>query len=268
MVSDDDFTATSPITGELRHYESQWYPARADDGSIIGVAVLVSDVTERHRSEQALLRSNDRTVRLQQATAALGRGPDRRRRTPGAARPRPVRGLRHPHRDRAGARRAGPRRAALAAGARRRAGRRASSRCPWWCPADASAPCDSPGATPSGRRGPGLPRAPWPASARSPSSGPGSTSASGPPRWLCSAACCRTGCPTRPGSSWPRASCPARPTRMWAATGTTRSRCPTGGWCSSSATSWARGSAPRRAWAGCGRRCAPSPWSTRCPRRC
>jgi serine phosphatase RsbU (regulator of sigma subunit) len=71
VVSDDDFTATAPSTGELGHYESKWYPARAADGSIIGVAVLISDVTERRRSEAALLRSNDRTVRLQQATAAL-----------------------------------------------------------------------------------------------------------------------------------------------------------------------------------------------------
>jgi serine phosphatase RsbU (regulator of sigma subunit) len=71
VVSDDDFTAITPATGELGHYESKWYPARAGDGSIIGVAVLISDVTERRRSEAALLRSNDRTVRLQQATAAL-----------------------------------------------------------------------------------------------------------------------------------------------------------------------------------------------------
>jgi PAS domain S-box-containing protein len=71
VVSDEDFTARSPITGRLHHYESQWYPARAEDSSIIGIAVLVSDVTDRHLSEQALLRSNERTVRLQQATAAL-----------------------------------------------------------------------------------------------------------------------------------------------------------------------------------------------------
>lgn len=70
-LADDDFTATSPITGELRHYESQWYPGRADDGTVIGVAVLVSDVTDRRRAEEALRRSNERTVRLQQATAAL-----------------------------------------------------------------------------------------------------------------------------------------------------------------------------------------------------
>jgi PAS domain S-box-containing protein len=71
VVSDDDFTATSRVTGELGFYESQWFPARSVDGSIIGVAVLISDVTDRRRSEEALLRSNERTVRLQQATAAL-----------------------------------------------------------------------------------------------------------------------------------------------------------------------------------------------------
>jgi PAS domain S-box-containing protein len=71
VVADDDFTALSPVTGELAHYESKWYPARASDGRIIGVAVLISDVTERRRSDEALLRSNNRTVRLQQGTAAL-----------------------------------------------------------------------------------------------------------------------------------------------------------------------------------------------------
>ncbi|MDQ1619615.1 MAG: hypothetical protein QOE19_2184 [Actinomycetota bacterium] len=70
-IADDDFRAPSPITGELRHYESQWYPARADDGSVIGVAVLVSDVTDRRLAEAALRRSNERTLRLQQATSAL-----------------------------------------------------------------------------------------------------------------------------------------------------------------------------------------------------
>jgi PAS domain S-box-containing protein len=70
-LADDDFTALSPLTGELRHYQSQWFPARAEDGAVLGVAVLVSDVTDRRRAEEALRRSNQRTVRLQQATAAL-----------------------------------------------------------------------------------------------------------------------------------------------------------------------------------------------------
>ena len=44
----------------------------------------------------------------------------------------------------------------------------------------------------------------------------------------------------------------------WAVTGTTCSGCPTGGWPSRSATSWARGCSPRPAWAGCATRCARS----------
>jgi PAS domain S-box-containing protein len=71
VISDDDFTAPSPFSSELRHFESQWYPATAEDGTVIGVAVLVSDVTERRRNEEALRRSQDRTSRLQSATAAL-----------------------------------------------------------------------------------------------------------------------------------------------------------------------------------------------------
>jgi PAS domain S-box-containing protein len=72
VITDDDFTAVSPSTGELRHFQSQWFPARDGNGSVIGVAVLVSDVTARRRSEDALRRSQDRTVKLQRATAALG----------------------------------------------------------------------------------------------------------------------------------------------------------------------------------------------------
>ena len=72
VISDDDFTAISPMTGELRHYQSQWFPARDEQGTVIGIAVLVTDVTARRRSEEALRRSQDRTARLQRATAALG----------------------------------------------------------------------------------------------------------------------------------------------------------------------------------------------------
>jgi PAS domain S-box-containing protein len=70
VVTDDDFTALSPATGELRHYQSQWFPARAD-GEVIGVAVLVSDVTARRRADEALRRSVQLTGQLQQVTAAL-----------------------------------------------------------------------------------------------------------------------------------------------------------------------------------------------------
>ena len=71
VVQDDDFTAKSPVTGEMSFYESKWYPATAPGGEVIGVAVLVSDVTDRRRNEDALRRSTERTARLQQATAAL-----------------------------------------------------------------------------------------------------------------------------------------------------------------------------------------------------
>jgi PAS domain S-box-containing protein len=70
-VVDDDFVARAPRTGELRFYESKWFPARDHDGVVVGVAVLVSDVTDRRRSEAALRRSTDRTAKLQRATAAL-----------------------------------------------------------------------------------------------------------------------------------------------------------------------------------------------------
>ncbi|MEO7980611.1 MAG: SpoIIE family protein phosphatase [Sporichthyaceae bacterium] len=71
VVTDDDFTAPSPATGELRHYQSQWFPARAE-GEVIGVAVLVTDVTDRRRSDEALRRGVLRTEQLQRVTAALG----------------------------------------------------------------------------------------------------------------------------------------------------------------------------------------------------
>jgi PAS domain-containing protein len=72
VIADDDFTAVSPVTGDLSHYQSQWFPARDEEGAVIGVAVLVTDVTARRRSEDALRRSQDRTARLQRATSALG----------------------------------------------------------------------------------------------------------------------------------------------------------------------------------------------------
>ena len=70
VIVDHDFTAEPPTAHELRHYETQWFPA-SRDGEIIGVAVLVIDITERRRNEDALRRSTERTARLQRATAAL-----------------------------------------------------------------------------------------------------------------------------------------------------------------------------------------------------
>src|SRR4051794_6374928 len=74
VVIDDDITVVSPTTGEPRHYHSQWFPARDPDGAVLGVAVLVSDVTDRKRADAALRRSVERTESLQRATAALGGG--------------------------------------------------------------------------------------------------------------------------------------------------------------------------------------------------
>lgn len=71
VITDDDVTVTSAVTGQTRHYQTQWFPARSETGQVIGVAVLVSDVTERRGSESALRRSQDHTVKLQHATASL-----------------------------------------------------------------------------------------------------------------------------------------------------------------------------------------------------
>lgn len=70
VVADDDFQVVTPGTGEVRHYQSQWFPAHGD-GVVLGVAVLVSDITERRRADEALRRSVHRTSQLQRATAAL-----------------------------------------------------------------------------------------------------------------------------------------------------------------------------------------------------
>jgi len=71
VVADDDFTAPSPRTGGTCFYESKWFPGRDARGEVIGVAVLVTDVTDRRRGEDALRRAIGRTARLQVATAAL-----------------------------------------------------------------------------------------------------------------------------------------------------------------------------------------------------
>ncbi len=71
VIYDDDFTVDSLLESEPRHFQSQWFPAVDADGAIIGVAVLVVDVTERRRFEDALRLSRDRTAKLQRATAAL-----------------------------------------------------------------------------------------------------------------------------------------------------------------------------------------------------
>jgi PAS domain S-box-containing protein len=72
VVVDEHFSAQSPVTGQRRYYSSQWFPARNPGGEVLGVAVLVSDITERRRADAALRRSAERTEALQRATAALG----------------------------------------------------------------------------------------------------------------------------------------------------------------------------------------------------
>ena len=59
-----------------------------------------------------------------------------------------------------------------------------------------------------------------------------------------------------------------RGARRSAATSTTPSRSATAGWRSSSVTSWAAAWPPPRRWPRCGRRCGPTPRSTRRPRSC
>ena len=70
VVIDDDFTGVDRFR-RVRHWQSAWYPARDEEGSVIGVAVLVNDVTERRRAEERLRLAHRRTERLQRATAAL-----------------------------------------------------------------------------------------------------------------------------------------------------------------------------------------------------
>ena len=96
---------------------------------------------------------------------------------------------------------------------------------------------------------------------------PAATPANGTPRSPCSAACCPSRCPARPPWRRPPATCRRRAPGS-AATGSTSSRCPACGSPWSSATSSATASRPRRPWAGCAPRCAPSPTSTCHPTSC
>ena len=71
VVADDSIVAPAPGSGEMRSYESKWFPGRDVNGNVIGVAVLVSDVTERRANENALHRAVERLAQLQVATSAL-----------------------------------------------------------------------------------------------------------------------------------------------------------------------------------------------------
>ncbi len=70
-VVQQGFTGAAPDTGEVRHWQSQWFPAHDPAGAVVGIAVVVVDITERVRTEDALRASQERTSRLQQATAEL-----------------------------------------------------------------------------------------------------------------------------------------------------------------------------------------------------
>ena len=70
---DRDFADRLPALarpGQIIH--ASWFPVRRNDGQgFVGVAALARDVTDQTRTEAALLKSRDRTARLQQATARL-----------------------------------------------------------------------------------------------------------------------------------------------------------------------------------------------------
>jgi PAS domain S-box-containing protein len=51
-------TAAQP--GVARHFSESWYPVRDDDGAIVGFGVVVEEITERKRTEEALRESEAR----------------------------------------------------------------------------------------------------------------------------------------------------------------------------------------------------------------
>ena len=188
---------------------------------MLGVAVLVSDVTDGAAADEALRRSVERTEQLQRATAALAEALTDRRRTPGSGRDRTRR-----HRCRGLADLILARRAA------------------WPCHATAGPRVQVDLAVsggrigslllrvrrPGGRPGRRLPRRAGRAVRDRAGAGPAVRAGAGDRGRPCSAACCRTGCRTSPASSWRPGSAPARPRPRSAGTGTTCSACPTAGW--------------------------------------
>ncbi|HJP66650.1 MAG TPA: GAF domain-containing protein [Actinomycetota bacterium] len=53
--SDVDITGEVPgAPGEVRHWRASYYPVRGSDGEVVGVGVVVGDVTERRRQEARL----------------------------------------------------------------------------------------------------------------------------------------------------------------------------------------------------------------------
>jgi signal transduction histidine kinase len=63
--------ATSTAPASARDWQASFYPVRGPDGSLTGVAVVVSENTGRHQAEQTI-RERDEQLRLAHATAELG----------------------------------------------------------------------------------------------------------------------------------------------------------------------------------------------------
>ena len=99
-VKDHEFSGeTLSLPGMVRHWSESWYPIRTSVGEAIGFGVLIEEITERKRTEEALRRAQDllklraddlektvaartaklreRTVELQRANTALGESEER-----------------------------------------------------------------------------------------------------------------------------------------------------------------------------------------------
>lgn len=71
-LTDREFSVEAPPgSGEHRYWLSNWVPAHADDGRLLGVAVLAVEVTDTRRSEEELRRSWERYRSLAQASAQV-----------------------------------------------------------------------------------------------------------------------------------------------------------------------------------------------------
>ncbi len=107
-VVTEDISVATPVTGELRHYQSQWFPARSSEGAVLGVAVLVSDVTDRRRADGGAAPERGAHRAAPAGHRRAGRGAHHRRRTPGGGRDRARRHRRADRRADPGRRAAGP----------------------------------------------------------------------------------------------------------------------------------------------------------------
>ncbi len=62
---------TQAAPGQLRYWTETWYPVRAGDGAMLGVAAVISEITERKRVEADLRLSRER-LDLAQRSASIG----------------------------------------------------------------------------------------------------------------------------------------------------------------------------------------------------